>query len=878
MRNLRKFVSLLLISSMILSCFTLTAYAEAGEYNLGLAYDSNLGNVEVVTANGASVQTASSDDISLASAGTTWKVDANTATAAKTTYVDDDNLTISTEFATSLKPLEATIDGTSYTHYIQVRLAADPGETLSEQSGSTPLIIKTKATGILTYAYRRQVQNDSIESGDGKDIKISKKNADNTYTLQKGNLKVDSITDDKKYAYCTQSIDVAPNEDYIIWAKGTTGCVYSVSFEAKEMHKATSGNTVTIKSTPKENAWIGNVSLNDETIPLTKNSDYTECSFTMPEKDVNVKVDFIDKSVGEETATLVTFDMIKGTNTAEDNIFEDLTLIQGANFSIGYADISWESSDPDTISKSGVVNTSTESKQVKMTAVCTFQDYPNLRITKDFNLTVPADTDDAGAVALAKESLTIGDTSAVRKDLTLPATGRRNTTVTWSSSNSAVVSNEGVVTRQKGIDTDVVLTATITRGSASDTKEFNVKVLGYTPVEVSRISVSNSDGRIVSVPTDGGYVSHIVYTDSISTADRTEKEILVAAVFDKTKNRKLTAYKIFNLKDITKEAGEETILTLQKEDIPVDSNSEIKVFAFDSMDSINPLMTKAYKFDPTLSSNTVVYVAGDSTASAYPATGASNRFPQTGWAQVLDNFFGNGVTINDLAISGRSSKSFRTEKNYDTIMNGLKPGDYFIIQFGHNDSKSGEESRYTDPSGDRFTDGSFKHSIYEYYVKPALEKGANPIITTSISRRKTSDSGLEAYVNAAKSLASELGLPYVDLYAKTNGYINDKNVGLEKAKNIYNYVNANDSRFAEDAALPESFKTSLGKSTMGEIGEFSKSGYVAGTTDDTHINYYGAQIISQWFCDELEAIKCPLTEKRTIHKVTLEDIPDFTAA
>lgn len=144
----------------------------------------------------------------------------------------------------------------------------------------------------------------------------------------------------------------------------------------------------------------------------------------------------------------------------------------------------------------------------------------------------------------------------------------------------------------------------------------------------------------------------------------------------------------------------------------------------------------------------------------------------------------------------------------------MKPGDYFIIQFGHNDEKS-EADRHTDYKGDRFTDGSYKNSLYEYYVKPALEKGAYPLITTSISRNKLSDAGHEAYVNAAKDLAQELGLPYIDLYAKTNKYIND--VGTEKSKDIFAFINNNDSRFVKGASLPESFKNSLGKSTIDQI-------------------------------------------------------------
>ena len=227
---------------------------------------------------------------------------------------------------------------------------------------------------------------------------------------------------------------------------------------------------------------------------------------------------------------------------------------------------------------------------------------------------------------------------------------------------------------------------------------------------------------------------------------------------------------------------------------------------------------------------------------------------------MLQNYFGSGVKVNDLAISGRSSLSFLSEKNYTTIKNSIKSGDYFIVQFGHNDSKSDDAARYTDPSGDRFTQGSYKHNIYENYVKLALDKGAYPIITTSISRRKTSDTSLEAYVNAAKELGQELGLPVVDLYSKVVSYISE--VGTEQAKDIYNYVHPKDPRFMD---LPE--------------GDFTKSTYYStGTTDDTHINIFGAKMISQWFCDELVRISHPLTSKRNSVTMSVADIPSYAEA
>jgi hypothetical protein len=78
-----------------------------------------------------------------------------------------------------------------------------------------------------------------------------------------------------------------------------------------------------------------------------------------------------------------------------------------------------------------------------------------------------------------KAALTLGDTSAVTDNLTLPLKGSAGSTITWASSDPATVSNAGAVTRPAHGDGDaaVTLTATITHGAVSTTKEFQVTVL-----------------------------------------------------------------------------------------------------------------------------------------------------------------------------------------------------------------------------------------------------------------------------------------------------------------------------------------------------------------------------------------------------------------
>lgn len=268
-------------------------------------------------------------------------------------------------------------------------------------------------------------------------------------------------------------------------------------------------------------------------------------------------------------------------------------------------------------------------------------------------------------------------------------------------------------------------------------------------------------------------------------------------------------------------------------------------------------------------------IAGDSTSADHllrPTSNSASDFPRMGWAQMLGYYFTKDVKIINRAHSGRSSKSFCHDPEYSEIFKCLNYGDYFVIQFGHNDGKP-EEERRTDPLGNIRENGSFKHSLYEYYIKPALKYGANPIIATSISRNRISDPGLKPYVKATRELANELELPCVDLYKKTNDYINQ--VGYESARRIYAHIDYHDSRFIKSAPLPSSLANLLGVNFMKEIGDFENSKYFSGGADDTHIQFYGANIICRWFCDELERLNHPLVEKLKGNNVKLSDIPEY---
>lgn len=76
--------------------------------------------------------------------------------------------------------------------------------------------------------------------------------------------------------------------------------------------------------------------------------------------------------------------------------------------------------------------------------------------------------------------------------------------------------------------------------------------------------------------------------------------------------------------------------------------------------------------------------------------------------------------MKNIALSGRSSKSYTTEPQYKELTGGMQKGDFLLIGFGHNDEKT-EEARFTSARGDYKTAGSFAASLYDNYIVTGTE-------------------------------------------------------------------------------------------------------------------------------------------------------------
>jgi lysophospholipase L1-like esterase len=162
---------------------------------------------------------------------------------------------------------------------------------------------------------------------------------------------------------------------------------------------------------------------------------------------------------------------------------------------------------------------------------------------------------------------------------------------------------------------------------------------------------------------------------------------------------------------------------------------------------------------PALTADVTIHVAGDSTAAIFPSTD-----PRVGWAAVLQPFFGTGVTIDDAAVSGASSKSFYDQGYWASLVSRIQPGDYVFIEFAHNDEKNDDLTRYTDPA-----------TSYPWYLKTfiggARARGAYVVLLTSICRRYFSGANAigthGAYTTALIGVGMQTNAPVIDMETKT---------------------------------------------------------------------------------------------------------------
>jgi lysophospholipase L1-like esterase len=181
-----------------------------------------------------------------------------------------------------------------------------------------------------------------------------------------------------------------------------------------------------------------------------------------------------------------------------------------------------------------------------------------------------------------------------------------------------------------------------------------------------------------------------------------------------------------------------------------------------------------------LQKQTTVYIIGDSTA----ANKQEKAHPETGWGMELQAFFNDEVNVDNRALNGRSTKSFRAEKRWEPILENLKAGDYVLIEFGHNDEKVDKPT-----VGVSLAD--FKINLVNY-VNETRSKKAIPVLLTPISRRSFKNGILTdthgGYPGVTRQVADSLKVPLIDMLAKTEKLLTD--LGDEGSIKLFLHVDS----------------------------------------------------------------------------------------
>lgn len=237
---------------------------------------------------------------------------------------------------------------------------------------------------------------------------------------------------------------------------------------------------------------------------------------------------------------------------------------------------------------------------------------------------------------------------------------------------------------------------------------------------------------------------------------------------------------------------------------------------------------------------TTIFIIGDSTAAN--KSGIAEGKQERGWGMALQCYFDpDFVRVDNHAVNGRSSLSFLNEGRWDKVLQRMRPGDYVIIQFGHNDEKAPLD-RHTDP-------GSTFDYLLAKYVRETREHGGIPVLMNCVVRRNffvvapendddeklrttTFQDGVKMvegdslvdthglYRVAPRDVARRMNVHFVDANQITHDL--EQGLGTEGSKRLHMWY-----RPGEEPSEPK------------------------GKQDNTHYNVYGAHVVARLLADAL---------------------------
>ena len=224
---------------------------------------------------------------------------------------------------------------------------------------------------------------------------------------------------------------------------------------------------------------------------------------------------------------------------------------------------------------------------------------------------------------------------------------------------------------------------------------------------------------------------------------------------------------------------------------------------------ITVLFVSCQSFDKNTN---VIYLVGDSTM----ANKKENKRPETGWGEMLGEYFENGVKIDNHAVNGRSTKSFREEGKWQIVLDKLQKNDVVFIQFGHNDSKVKSPERYASPE-------QYRANLVRF-VEEVRAKKATPVLLTPVVRRKFVNGKLQKthgdYPKMVREVANEMNVTLIDMQQKSEKLLMEK--GEAASEKLYLWLKKGEN-----------------------------SNYPKGVSDNTHFSAEGAKIMASLVAESI---------------------------
>ena len=248
---------------------------------------------------------------------------------------------------------------------------------------------------------------------------------------------------------------------------------------------------------------------------------------------------------------------------------------------------------------------------------------------------------------------------------------------------------------------------------------------------------------------------------------------------------------------------------------------------------------------------TTIFIIGDSTAANKDI---SNGKKERGWGMMLQKYFDpDYILVDNHAVNGRSSKSFIDEGRWDKVLEKMKPGDYVIIQFGHNDEKP-KADRHTDPGS------TFDYNLAKY-VRETREHGGIPVLMNCVVRRNffvTAPENDDDEKLRTTTFKDGVKMIEGDSLIDTHGLYRVAPRDVARRMNCF-FVDAN--QITHD--LEQGLGTEASKKLHMWFLPGEEPSVPDGRQDNTHYNVYGASVVAKLLADAL-CEEIPLLSKYRI--------------